>query len=568
MSFSVKEKIKRWDYVARKMRKNGFVEGAVISYAAIVITKILGALYNIPFYNIIGERGSVIYSFAYSIYTLFLDVSTSGIPIAISIVISEYAARQMYHTKQRAYTLGLRVVTGISLLAFLFLQIFAQPVAGYYIGDMTDGVTVQEVAAAIRAISVCLLIVPFLSMRRGYLQGHKCVAVSSASQVTEQLVRIFIVLAGAYLTIHVFNLGVTAGVCVSLLGAAVGALVAYIQLKHREKDSKELFFIDAPLEAKMDSDKTILKKLLTYCSVITIVSIASGVYNLVDMKLLLVGLKKLSYSDESAQLIAGLASTWVPKICMIVTALAMGMTNSIAPHVAESYASGDLKKVNFNLNQAISTIIAVATPIASGMIIFAKPVFNIFYGENPYGSNMLRWALVLNVFVSAVSVISMAMQSMNMGKAVCIVTVVGIAANTVLDLPFIYLFDYLGIPAYLGATAASIVGEVLTLVLLLAILKKKHKFHYSPSIKVLGKTILSVSVMVVVVLLLCYLWKLNSSGLIMYVQLVLYAGAGALVFLLISLKSGLLTDVLGQNNIDRIFGLINSVAVKLHIKKS
>lgn len=554
--------------MAKKIRRNGFVEGAVISYAAIVITKILGAFYNIPFYSIIGERGSIIYSFAYSIYTLFLDISTSGIPIAISIVISEYAAREMYQTKERAYKLGRGVVTGISLLAFAFLMLFAPQVAGYYISDMTDGVTIAEVAPAIRSIAVCLLIVPFLSMRRGYLQGHKCVAVSSASQVTEQFTRIFVVLVGAYLAIHVFDLGVTTGVCVSLLGAAVGALVAYLQLKYKERGSSDIFHPTVLSDEKIDTDRVILKKLVTYCSVITIISIASGLYNLIDMKLLLVGLKNLNYTDESSQLIAGLASTWVPKICMIVTALAMGMTNSIAPHVAENYASGNLKKVNFNLNQAISTIFAVATPIAAGMIIFARPVFNVFYGESPYGSKMLQWALVLNVFVSVVSVISMAMQSMNMGKSVCIVTVVGIVVNTLLDLPFIYLFDKIGIDAYLGATAASITGEITTLVLLLIILKKKHKFHYSPSVKVLAKTAFAVAVMVVAVLGLCLLWQVKQSGIMMYVQVALYGGTGALIFFAISYKTGLVTDVLGQNNIDRIFGIINKVLTKLHLKKS
>lgn len=554
--------------MAKKIRRNGFVEGAVISYAAIVITKLLGAFYNIPFYSIIGEKGSVIYSFAYSIYTLFLDISTSGIPIAISIVISEYAAKEMYRTKERAYKLGLGVVTGISFLAFAVLMIFAPQVAGYYIGDMTDGVTVQEVAPAIRAIAFCLLIVPFLSMRRGYLQGHKCVAVSSTSQVTEQFVRILVVLAGAYLAIHVFDFGVTAGVCVSLLGAAIGALVAYIHLKHKEKGSSDIFHPDTVADEKVDSDKVILKKLLTYCSVITIIAIASGLYNLIDMKLLLVGLEKLSYSDESAQLIAGLASTWIPKICMIVTALAMGMTNSIAPHVAENYASGNLEKVNFNLNQAISTIFAVATPIASGMIIFARPVFHVFYGESPYGSKMLQWALVLNVFVSVVSVISMAMQSMNMGKVVCIATVLGIVINTCLDLPFIYLFDKIGIDAYLGATAASITGEIATLTMLLAVLKKKHKFHYSPSIKVLLKTFVAVGVMVVAVLGLCFAWPVKENGIIMYLQVALFGGTGALIFFLISYKSGLVIDVLGQNNVDRVFSILNRVLVKLHLKKS
>lgn len=553
--------------MAKKMRKNGFVEGAVISYAAIVLTKILGALYNIPFYNIIGERGSIIYSFAYSIYTLFLDISTSGIPIAISIILSEYAAKEMYRSKERAYKLGFRAVLGVSAVAFLFLMIFAPQVAKYYIGDMTDGVTVNEVAPAIRAIAVSLLIVPFLSMKRGYLQGHKCVAASSGSQVVEQFVRIFVVLVGAYIAIHVLDLGVTNGVCVSLFGAAVGAFAARLYLLGKEKNSKELFFYDAPSEAKPDTDKVIIKKLFTYCSVITIVAIASGVYNLVDMKLLLIGLEKLNYPDENSQLIAGLASTWVPKICMIVTALAMGMTNSIAPHISENFASGKLDKVNHNMNQAISTIVAVATPIAVGMIIFARPVFHVFYGESPFGSYMLQWALVLNIFVGVVSVISMGMQSMNMGKTVCIATIFGIVVNTALDLPFIYLFDKIGIPAYLGATAASIVGEISTLAILLVVLKKRYKFHYSPSIKVIGKTVVSVVCMAVPVIGLCILWPLSENGIMMYVQVGLYAVVGVIVFLLVSIKNKLLTDVLGEEIINRVFGILNTVLGKLRLKK-
>ena len=552
--------------MAKKIRKNGFVEGAVISYAAIVITKLLGAFYNIPFYSIIGERGSIIYSFAYSIYTLFLDISTSGIPIAISIVLSEYAAKEMYKSKERAYTLGWRVVFAISIIACAFLVIFAPQVAGYYIGDMTDGVTVEEVAPAIRSIAFCLLVVPFLSMRRGYLQGHKCIAVSSTSQVVEQLVRILVVLVGAYVTIHVLDLGVTNGVCVALFGAFLGALLAFIYLKSKEKNSRELFYLDAPAEAEPDKDSIILKKLLTYCSVITIVAIAAGVYNLVDMKLLLVGLDKLNYSDEDAQLIAGLASTWIPKICMIVMALAMGLTNSIAPHVAESYASGNLKRVNHNMNQAISTIFAVAIPIACGMAIFARPVFNIFYGESAFGPNMLRFSLMLNVVASAVSVVSMGMQSMNMGKIVCLTTILGIVVNAVCDLPLIFLFDYLGLPAYLGATTSSIFAECITLVALLIFLKRKLDFHYTPSIKVLVKTVYTVAIMAAVVISLCYAMPLKD-GIVMYIQVAVYGGVGALIFLLISIKNSLLKDVLGEDMIERIMGKIKAVLRKFKLVK-
>lgn len=545
--------------MANKLKKNGFVEGAVITYAAIVITKILGALYNIPFYEIIGERGSIIYSFAYNIYVLFLDISTSGIPIAISIVISEYASKGMYRTKEKAYSLGLKIVVGVSFAAFLILQLFAPQLAGFYIADMTDGVTVSEVAVAIRAVSFCLLIVPFLSMKRGYLQGHKCLSASSTSQVIEQVVRIVFVLAGASLVVYAFKLSTTLGVCVALFGASVGAGVALMYLILKTRKSKELFFCET--EEKPDSTKNILKKIFTYCLSIVLVSVSTSIYSIVDMKLLLVGLQQIGYSTVDTQSITSIASTWIPKICMIVTALSMGLTNSIAPHMAESFSKGRMDEVKTKLNQGIGTILLVSTPMAVGVITLAEPVYRLFYGESQYGASILMLAIVLNVIASVVAVVSMAMQSIDCGKQVVIFTLVGVAINACLDLPFIYLFNSLGIPAYLGATAASITGELVTLAMLLISLYKKHRVGYSPSLKIIVKLIVPVGALVGAVMLLKLLWPVvESRGIMLIVQLGVFAVVGAAVYGVLAYLFGAITDVMDKDTLKKLLR-------KLHLAK-
>ena len=66
------------------MKKNGFMEGAIIATIAIIISKVLGVLYVIPFYKIIGEQGGALYGYAYNIYNIFLIISSAGIPLAIS----------------------------------------------------------------------------------------------------------------------------------------------------------------------------------------------------------------------------------------------------------------------------------------------------------------------------------------------------------------------------------------------------------------------------------------------------------------------------------------------------
>ena len=57
------------------MKKNSFVEGTFIATFAIIIVKVLGVLYVIPFYRIIGESGGSLYSYAYNVYNLFLNIS-------------------------------------------------------------------------------------------------------------------------------------------------------------------------------------------------------------------------------------------------------------------------------------------------------------------------------------------------------------------------------------------------------------------------------------------------------------------------------------------------------------
>lgn len=75
--------------------------------------------------NIIGEQGGALYGYAYSIYAIFLSLSSSGIPVAMSKVISEFNSLGYYNTKERAYKIGNTIIIGLGLLSFVILMIFA-----------------------------------------------------------------------------------------------------------------------------------------------------------------------------------------------------------------------------------------------------------------------------------------------------------------------------------------------------------------------------------------------------------------------------------------------------------
>ena len=93
----------------KTMVKNSFVSGAFMVTLGIFISKILGIIYVIPFHAVIGEIGGALYGYAYTIYLFFISISSAGIPLAISKVVSEYQTLENYEAKERAFYLGKKI---------------------------------------------------------------------------------------------------------------------------------------------------------------------------------------------------------------------------------------------------------------------------------------------------------------------------------------------------------------------------------------------------------------------------------------------------------------------------
>ena len=65
-------------------KKQSFFGGAAVLAAGVVAVKVIGAIYKIPLYNILGPEGNAIFTTAYNIYAALLTVSTTGLPVALS----------------------------------------------------------------------------------------------------------------------------------------------------------------------------------------------------------------------------------------------------------------------------------------------------------------------------------------------------------------------------------------------------------------------------------------------------------------------------------------------------
>ena len=531
------------------MKKSSFIEGTIIATFAIIFTKMLGMFYVIPFYAMVGVQGSALYAYAYNVYVIFLDISTAGLPIAVSKIINEYNTLGMMDAKVRAYNICKRIMVFLAVVIFLILFIFAPQIAYLLLGDLNGGNTIYDVALAIRSVSFAILVVPFLSVTKGYLQGHKIINVSSNSQVIEQIVRITVILLGGYLILKVFNGSVRTAVCLAVFAAFIGGLVAYLYIKVKiSKDKKVNFDIN---HKKDDvSDKEITKKLFSYAIPFIIINIIGSLYNFVDMALVLRTMNYIGLETSDVEFISSSISTWAPKINMIITSIAMGMSTSLIPTMVSAWTAGDKVEVNNKFNQAIQLIFFVSLPMALGIMMLCNPIWSIFYGHNIIGSRILSLYVVSGLLLNVYMTTESALQGMNKFKLVYVSTIIGFGINVLLDIPLMLLYDHIGFYPYLGSITATIIGYSISILISLIGLRKECNMKYKKTIKVISKTFIPAICMIVVVLLGMYFIPYNLYSrwsCVMYV--VINALLGAATYILVSWRLNLFNDILGKGNV-------------------
>lgn len=543
------------------MKKNSFIEGTIFAYMAILLTKILGAVYVIPFYKIIGESGGVLYSYAYNVYNLFLNISTSGIPTAVSIIIAEYNTLKMFNEREHTYKVANRVISIIAFIAFLVMFIFAKELANFFISDIKGGISIESIVLVIRVISFCILIIPFLSVTRGYLQGNKYISVSSFSQLVEQLARIFVVLVGSYVAINVLHYSVPIGVSVALTGTVISGVVAFLYLRYKIYRNKEKFKrgVTSTKESSVTS-KEIIKKIIIHAIPVIVISITQNIYEMVDLKFIIKGLYMIGFDAKKCEIIASVVVTWGPKICMVINALATGLCASIIPFIVSSYVKNDTKELNKKFNQAINTIIFVGIPLAAFIAVFSKETYYIFYGESVYGTIVLKLLAFVSITFSIQLVINMMLQGMKKYKVVYINTIVGAVVNAVLDIPIILLLNKLNFYPYLGTLIATLIGQSVSILIVLISLKKEFKFKYKPIFNAMVKTVGTVIIMTIFMLLLRSFMFDTNRYLYILLQLAVCGILSVLLYVFITYKSGAMKEILGN-------GMIDKVLQKLKIKK-
>ena len=543
------------------MKRSTFKQGAIIATFAIIFTKLLGIIYVIPFYKIIGNKGGALYGYAYNIYSVFLSLSTVGIPLAISKLVSEYNALGYYHTRENVFKQGRKVILFFASVIFLLLFIFSSSIARLIIGDITGGNTIKDIQFVIRVIATAILVIPSLSILRGYLQGNKYIETSSFSQVIEQTSRVLIVVLGSYIALKITG-SITIAVSVACFGATIGGIAALFYLSRKVKNNKDDFIINMPMksEESLITNKVIWKKIVKYAVPFVMIDVVGNACNLINMfTVVKILVKHCNWNINNAEIVMSTLTTWGSKLNMIIIALATGLVVSLLPHVTSSYIRKDMDTVKKYINEAYSLLLYLAIPMTIGLSFLSKPVWQIFYGNHGLAAEVFS-VFVFNALTSSLYTVTLTiMQSINRYKVVFYSLFLEVFIKLILQYPLMILAYKLGFGPYIGNISATIIATSSTFIISMTYMVKKMNISLYDTFKDILKIVLYTFVMFISLKIVNVFIPLESSSRFKSIIIIaIYTIVGGSVYLIVSFKT-----------FKKVFGkdMINNIKNKFKTKK-
>ena len=354
--------------VAQTQKQNSFFGGAAILAAGILIVKLIGMFYKIPLINIIGEAGAADFNNAYNIYAVLLTVSTAGLPVAVSKLVSEANALNRRNQVRRTFRLALVLFLTLGLISFLVMFFRADALAGM----MND----SKAAAGIRALAPAVVCVCCLAALRGYSQGHSNMAPTSVSQIIEALCKLVVGLGLAFWLVKqgkdpdVAAAGAITGVTVGTVVALVYMVLDFFLSRGRE----DTHGTDRP-----DSAGSILANILKIAVPITLSSSMVGIVTVIDSSLVQGQLQSaLDLTEKASRTLYGNYSGAL-NIYNLPTSLMAAITASVIPAVSAALARRDRRGAARITGSALRITALLSFPMGVGLFVLGTPIIRLLF---------------------------------------------------------------------------------------------------------------------------------------------------------------------------------------------
>ncbi|MFF5994204.1 polysaccharide biosynthesis protein [Lysinibacillus sp. KU-BSD001] len=523
---------------------SSLMKGTAILTVGLFLSKVLGLIYVFPFYAIVGEENMVLYQYAYIPYSIMLSIAISGIPLAVSKFVAKYNAMGDYETGRRLLRSSTKLMLLSGLISFLFLYAMSTPIAHLVISDKKQVFTVEEVADVIKWVSFALIVVPFMSLLRGFFQGYGHYLPTSVSQLIEQIARIIILLGGSFIVVFLLDGDVTTAINFAVFAAFIGAFGGLFVLSYYWKKLKPEFDLKlqqgiTPAEKVPLSD--LYQEILKYSVPIVFVGLSNPLFQAVDMitfnrTMISIGLAEVTDTYFS------MLNFLTHKIVIIPVMLATGFSAALIPTITEYYTLGKYNALRHAMDKTYQVLLFVTVPAVVGIMILSPYIYHVLYEESKMGSAVLAHYAPVAILFALFAVTASLLQGIDYQKWIVFSLLSGVLTKLVLNIP---LIKWLQVD---GAILATAIGYGVTISINIYVIHKALDYQ---SIMVRRRVLLifiltglmAASVVLAIALLNTFLSP--HTKLMAAVYCIVGVSVGAGVYGLISFRIGLAQKLLG-----------------------
>ncbi len=340
------------------------LKGALILSLASLIAKILSAFYRVPFENIVGNTGFYVYQQVYPLYGIGMTFALSGFPVFISKLIAEQEGQlAKVNLARRLFVILSFFAGGI----FIFLQL----TSGLIANSMGDG----QLELLIKSVSFMFLFMPLLAVGRGYYQGTFNMVPTAISQVSEQLVRVAVILLAAYLFTNrgwtYYEMGAWA-----MAGATIGALCASLSFGKFYLGS----FLSQPFATSKLSMQTLIRRLLSEGLIICLFASLMVLLQLVDSFTVKQALEVKGFSSELAKEIKGTYDRSQPLVQLGIV-VAVSFSSTLLPSLTEALQKRHLNEFRKTAKALLRISVGLGAAATVGLIALMPEINTVLFGD-------------------------------------------------------------------------------------------------------------------------------------------------------------------------------------------
>ncbi|MGT2929158.1 putative polysaccharide biosynthesis protein [Streptococcus dentasini] len=419
------------------------VRGTFWSTTGNTLSRLLGALYIIPWYAWMGQSASqanALYGMGYNIYAYFLLLSTTGINVAVAKQIAKYNAMDKEDHSIHLIRSFLKVMLIVGLV-FAAIMYFGSPLFAIFSGSG------KELIPVIHSLSFAVLVFPAMSVIRGVFQGYSDFKPYAMSQMFEQLVRVIWMLLTAYMIMQVGSGDYVAAVSQSTFAAFIGMIASMAVLLYYLQKAGLLKKIFAKQTQKITIDTLALLKetfkeaipfIITGSAIQTLQLIDQGTFNNTLSVITDLSRKELN------ELFAYLSSN-PSKINMILISVATSIGGVGIPVLTESYVQKDKESLRKVVVNNLQMLWIFTFPAVVGSLILAKPIYTVFYGLPEKDALYLFIGVMAETLLLALySLMAPMLQALFENRKAIEYFLWGMAIKLVFQIPMLFVFGAYG----------------------------------------------------------------------------------------------------------------------------